>query len=128
MQESLPMITFQITIRVCLNMNYHIPNKSIRVCLFILMKLQLIWSYLGRYTFIYIPPCTLIKIQRKFPPSTSIPTCTIICYVIVLILIQNSSLYGTFIDLYAFYPVLLLKSREDFHPVLVFLPVLLFGM
>ena len=57
-----------------------IVKITIHVCLLIFMnKFQPIWSYLGwyTYTFIYIPPCTLIKIQRQFSPCTSITTCTI---------------------------------------------------
>ena len=52
-------------------------------------KFQPMWSYLGQHVYtIYIPPCTLIKIQRKFPTRTLIPTCTIIWNVTVVVLLK----------------------------------------
>ena len=56
-------------------------------------KVQPVWSYLDQYayTIIHIPHLTLIKIQGKFPPNTSIPTCTytIIWNVIVGVIQQT---------------------------------------
>ena len=49
--------------------------------------------YLGRYAVTY-PPCTLIKITRKFPPCTSIPNYTIIWNVIIHTFIKIGDFRG----------------------------------